>query len=120
MTDCILIVDDEALIVEVLSAMIEDMGYAVCASAATANEAVALAMQHAPRLILMDVRLKGVPDGIAVAEDIRRTVGSRVIFITGSREPDTVERIKRYAPVAVLFKPVRLDQLQSAVRQAMS
>src|SRR3546814_12180485 len=53
---CILIVEDEFLIADHLATMIDDMGLAVCGIADTADEAVAMAAQHRPDVVLMDVR----------------------------------------------------------------
>jgi CheY-like chemotaxis protein len=115
----VLVVDDEFLIAELLSIMLGDMGLEVCGTAATGDEAVALAVAHEPGLVLMDVRLKGQMDGVDAARAIRRTTGASVIFITGSREPATVARIERERPAAVLYKPIRFDQLRDAVLQAV-
>jgi two-component system, response regulator PdtaR len=116
----VLVVDDEFLIVELLSIMLRDMGLEVCGTAATGDEAVALAEAHEPGLVLMDVRLKGQMDGVDAARAISRTTGASVIFITGSREPATVARIEQERPVAVLYKPIRFDQLRDAVLQAVA
>jgi DNA-binding NarL/FixJ family response regulator len=114
-SDCILIVEDEFLIAELLSSMVEDMGLSVCGHAVSAEEAVALALQHHPRVIFMDVRLKGEEDGVDAALAIHGQVGSRVIFITGSREAETVARIQQDHPAAILFKPITYMQLKQAV-----
>jgi len=119
MTKCVLIVEDEFLISETLSVMIEDLGLTVCGRAANAEEAVRLASMHLPSLVLMDVRLKGSRDGVDAAADIRRIVASPVIFITGSREPQTVARINAGDPAGVLFKPFRFDQLRLIVDRLM-
>lgn len=116
----VLVVDDEFLIVEVLSMMLTDMGLDVCASAATADEAVALAEQHKPQLVLMDMRLKGPKDGVDAATAIQQRQTTPIIFITGSREPATVERIEHNHPAGLLFKPIRFDQLRKAVLLAMA
>lgn len=116
---CVLVVDDEFLIADLLTEMLVEMGLTVCGSAATADEAVALASQHLPALVLMDVRLKGQKDGIEAAHDIRRIMPVPIVFITGSREPETVQRIRADSDSAVLFKPVRFDQLRQVVMQAM-
>ncbi len=117
-SDCILIVEDEFLIADLLSSMVEDMGLSVCGLAVSADEAVALARQHVPRLVFMDVRLKGQKDGIDAALAIHQQVGSRVIFITGSREPETVARIHQDHPTAILFKPFTFAQIKQAVDSA--
>ncbi|HEX2528434.1 MAG TPA: response regulator [Geminicoccus sp.] len=115
--DRILIVDDEFLITEVLSAMVEDMSMMVCGCAGTAEEAVLLAEEHRPWLVLMDVRLKGPNDGVDAALVIHKSVGAKVIFITGSREPSTVARIEQDHPADVLFKPITFEQLRRAVQR---
>ena len=115
----VLVVDDEFLIALAFSTQVEAMGLPVCGTAATAQQAVALAQQHAPAVVLMDMRLKGEEDGVDAALEIHRTIGSRVIFITGSREQRTIDRIATDHPFAVLFKPVNEHQLQSTITEAM-
>jgi two-component system, response regulator PdtaR len=102
----ILVVDDEFLIAEGLRAQIEDMGMTVCGTADTSDRAVALAQQYRPALVLMDMRLRGQKDGVDAALVIHATVGSKVIFITGSREPATIARIQLDHPMAILYKPI--------------
>jgi len=115
----VLIVEDEHLIAMGLSAQIEDMGLQVCATADSAERAVAEALTHRPAIVLMDVRLRGEKDGIDAAKAIHDGVGSKVIFITGSREQKTIERIGLDHPFATLFKPISDRQLRAAVNDAM-
>ena len=58
-------------------------------------------------------------DGIAAAAAIYSAVGSRILYITGSREPAVQARIASVHPAPVLFKPIRFDQLKKAVFQAL-
>ena len=116
----VLIVEDEHLIAMGLSAQIEDMGLEVCATADTAEGAVALARLHRPFIILMDVRLRGEKDGVDAAQAIYDSVGSKIIFITGSREQRTIDRIGQDHPFATLFKPITDRQLQATVSEAIS
>ena len=116
--DCILVVDDEFLIAEGLCMQVEDMGILVCGTAATADDAIALTQQHRPAIVLMDMRLRGDKDGVDAALAIHHTVGSKVIFITGSKEPATMARIQMDHPSAVLFKPVSDQQLKAAILEA--
>jgi CheY-like chemotaxis protein len=118
-TDSVLIVDDEFLIQELLSMTIEQMGLQVCGRAATADDAIELAAEHRPSLVLMDMRLQGVKDGVDAAIVIHNSIGSKIIYITGSREPKTIERIKTGHPTALLFKPVSDGQLRKAVEMVL-
>jgi len=120
LTKSVLIVDDEILIVMGFRTQVEAMGVPVCDTAATADQAVSLAQKHRPAAVLMDLRLRGEKDGVDAAMVIQETVGSKVIFITGSREPATIERINSDHPFAVLFKPVSDQELESNIAAAMA
>jgi DNA-binding NarL/FixJ family response regulator len=115
---CALIVDDEYLIAWGLRTQVESMGLAVCATAASAEDAIASARRHRPQIVLMDVRLQGEKDGVDAALAIHEEVGSKLIFITGSREPATMARIQLDHPSAVLFKPISDRELRSAIEVA--
>ena len=115
----VLIVEDEHVIAMGLSTQIEDMGLEVCAAADTAEKAVAEALMHCPAIVLMDVRLRGEKDGIDAAKAIHDGVGSKIIFITGSREQETRDRIGQDHPFATLFKPISDRQLHAIVNDAM-
>ncbi|MGQ9368272.1 response regulator [Azospirillum sp. ST 5-10] len=122
MTDehiCVLIVDDEQLIALALTLTLREMGLRVCGTAATAAKAVELARMHRPSLVLMDVRLKGQADGVDAALEIRQTLGPSIIFITGSRDPETVKRIHQDHPAGVLFKPIMPNDLKAEIDKAL-
>jgi DNA-binding NarL/FixJ family response regulator len=116
---CVLIVDDEFLIAEGLRMQVEDMALPVCAVAGTADDAIAEAQLHRPLIVLMDVRLKGEKDGVDAALAIHRILGSKIIFITGSSDPATMERISTDHPLAILRKPVAERQLKAAIDIAL-
>jgi two-component system, response regulator PdtaR len=116
----VLVVDDEYLIAQGLRLQVEGMGLDICGVAATADSAIDLALAHRPGVVLMDVRLRGERDGVDAALAIHDQVGSKVIFVTGSREPATLERIRVDHPSAVLFKPLFVRRLQSAVENALA
>ncbi len=115
----VLVVDDEFLIVMGLTEQVEEMGLIVCGSAATADKAVEMARLHRPMLVLMDMRLDGEKDGVDAALVINEELGSKVIFITGSRDPSTVVRIRQDHPSGILFKPVSNQQLRAAIDAAI-
>ena len=115
----VLIVDDEFLIVMGLHYMAEEIGLNVCGTAATARDAVRIAQEHRPQIVLMDVRLKGKQDGVDAALAIHETVGCPVVFITGSKEPETIQRIHQDHPAFILIKPILLHQLRDAVSRIL-
>src|ERR1700740_908311 len=98
---CVLIVEDEFLIAQGISLQVEEMGLPVCATATTVEDAVAAAVAYRPMIVLMDVRLHGPGDGVDAALAIHEHVGSKVIFVTGSREPATLDRIRPDHPAGL-------------------
>jgi DNA-binding NarL/FixJ family response regulator len=118
--NCALIVEDEFIIAEALRVQLEQMGITVCGVAATADDALALALEMKPTLVLMDVRLQGLVDGVDTAFAIREEVGSKVIFITGSREQTTIDRIDMHHTAPILFKPVSPVQLRRTITRMLS
>jgi two-component system, response regulator PdtaR len=120
LNDCVLVVEDEFLIADCFVDEIESMDRTVCGVADTVQKAIALAREHRPSLVLMDVRLKGVEDGVDASIAIHAAVGSKVIFITGSREPANLKRIGLDHAAAVLFKPLRGYELRVAIEAVLS
>jgi DNA-binding NarL/FixJ family response regulator len=116
----VLVVDDHAIIAELWCLHMQMMGLDVCGTATTADEAVTLAKQHRPAIVLMDMRLRGDKDGVDAALAIHASVGSRIIFITGSQEPETMARIALDHPTAVLIKPVADHLLKATVSDALN
>ncbi len=113
----VLIVEDEFLIAEMLSCFIEDMGMQVCARTATADDAISLAEQQRPDLILMDVMLQGDRDGVDAALVIWTKLRTPVVFVTSSREPATRKRIAGGHPAGILFKPFQYEELQEMLER---
>ena len=66
----VLIVEDEALVALMIEEILVDAGFVVCGLADTAARALALALAHGPTVALVDVRLAGGEDGIALAETL--------------------------------------------------
>lgn len=115
-----LIVEDEFLIAEGLKTQLDAMDVNVCGVASTAEEALEMATLHSPDIVLMDVRLDSERDGVDAALDIHNAnVDTRVIFVTGSREQETMDRIAMDHPAATLFKPVTHVQLRRAIEAAV-
>jgi two-component system, response regulator PdtaR len=119
LSGCLLVVDDEFIIAQGLKAQVEELGMEVCGATASADDAIVLAVRHRATIVLMDMRLQGERDGVDAALTIHALVGSKMIFITGSREPATMARIQLDHPFAVLFRPISDGQLRTAIAAAM-
>lgn len=84
MAEKILVVDDEATIVEFVRINLEKAGFQVV-SAADGETALALAAAEHPDLIVLDVMLPG-RDGFEVCRELRRTTSTPIIMLTARDE----------------------------------
>lgn len=99
--------------------MLEGEGYRVVASAADGEQAVALAREHRPDLVILDVKMP-VLDGISAAETI---VGERiapVLMLTAFSQRDLVERARDAGAMAYVVKPFSAADLVPAIEMAVS
>ncbi|HEV7148787.1 MAG TPA: response regulator, partial [Pedococcus sp.] len=112
----ILICDDDPDVVEVLAAMLESHGYATL-RAHSGPEALALAADQAPSLVLMDLRMPGMSGWEAIAE-LRATASTAEIpiIILSALAPDDMAVP---AASAWLTKPVDQQALMASLRQAL-
>lgn len=101
----LLIVEDERIVAMDLRMRLEKMGHKVLGSVANGNDAMQLATEHRPDLILMDIRIEGDKDGIDTADIIRRTLHIPHIFLTAHSDQATIERAKKTDPDGYILKP---------------
>src|SRR3712207_1450175 len=107
----VLIIEDELIIAWQLSEAIQEIGHEVCGMAADATEAVALAAQLLPDLVLIDVHLRRGTDGVAAAAAIRAERRAPVVFCTAFAEaPSTRAPGSR----GLCRRPLQADPCRSA------
>src|SRR5262245_43126483 len=119
MSTRVMIVEDERIVARDMQQQLRSLGYEVCASAASSDEAVRLAEQHRPHVVLMDVRIHGPLDGVATAEIVRERLGVPVIFITAHADDVTLSRAKLTGPHGYLLKPIKPGELKTTIEIAM-
>lgn len=115
----ILVVEDEMVISLEISATLRRLGYEVVGQAITGEDAVRLAEEADPDLILMDIRLKGEMDGIEAASRIREKNDRPVIFLTAHSDEVTLERAIAVSPSGYLIKPFKDRELYSSIELAL-
>ena len=111
----IMVVDDESLIAMALNDQLVYLGHEVVGTASSGQEAIDLAAEQCPDLILMDVHLGSGLDGLDAAEQINDTRETAVIILTGFPDKSLIERGRGCGVVAHLLKPIDLDDLRAAV-----
>lgn len=114
----VLVIEDEAIIALDIVDIVRGIGHRVTGTARTHVEAVALALDDRPDLILADIQLADKSSGIeAVNEILAEFPGIPVIFITAF--PERLLTGDRPEPAFLITKPFTEDQVRSAVGQAM-
>jgi PAS domain S-box-containing protein len=115
----ILIVEDEGVVALSIKAALSKMGYKVVGIAVTGNEAIAIAMEHKPDVILMDIHIKGDIDGIQTTEKLNQITDIPVIFLTAYADDETVKRAIKTRSHSYLVKPYNPRELYSNIEFAI-
>ena len=115
----VLLAEDEALIRLDLKEMLEEEGYTVVAEAANGEDAVRLAEQHRPDLVVLDVKMPRL-DGISAAEQIAAARIAPVVMVTAFSQPELVERARQAGAMAYVVKPFTKADLLPAIAVAIS
>jgi two-component system, response regulator PdtaR len=115
----VVLAEDEALIRLDLKEMLEEEGYQVVGEAGDGETAVALAEQHRPDLVILDVQMP-VLDGIAAAERIASARLAPVVILTAFSQRDLVERARQAGAMAYLVKPFQKKDLLPTIEMAAS
>jgi two-component system, sensor histidine kinase and response regulator len=115
----ILIVEDEPIIATDLRFTLEWLGYIVCGMASTGEDAVRLASEMHPHLILMDVILRGTMDGVEAAELIHLHQDIPIVYVTANSDVATLQRAKSTDPFGYVLKPIEERELHSAIEMAL-
>lgn len=116
----IMIVEDEGIIAMDIRNQLKEFGYNVVATAISGEEAITLATQHKPQLVMMDIVLKGHMDGISAAQTITESLHIPIIFLTAYSDTATLQRAKATGAYGYLIKPFRPDELYASIEVALS
>jgi AmiR/NasT family two-component response regulator len=115
----VLVAEDEALIRLDLVEMLREEGYEVAGEAADGDEAIKLATELRPDLVILDVKMPKV-DGIEAASAIAGGRISAVVILTAFSQRELVERARDAGAMAYLVKPFAKRDLVPAIELAMS
>ena len=113
----ILVAEDEALIRMDLIEMLQEAGYTVVGEATNGAEAIELAHQHQPDLVILDVKMP-ILDGISAAEKIISI--APVLMLTAFSQRELVERARDAGVMAYVVKPFTIGDLVPAIEIAIS
>ena len=115
----ILVVDDERIVALDIKNTLEQVGYIVTAVASSGEEAIALAGETNPDLVLMDIRLRGELDGIQAAKRIGDLFDTPIVYLTAFADEPTLTRAKATSAFGYLIKPFDDRELRSTIEIAL-
>ena len=112
-------VEDECIVAEDTVRCLKALGYEVPIVAATGSDALAKAEKLRPDIVLMDIILKGEPDGIETAGLLQSRFGIPIIYVTAHANEKTLERAKITKPHGYILKPFGEREIQSVIETAL-
>lgn len=110
--------EDDMIISLVVENMVKKLGHQVVGKAVSGEDAIQLAHEHKPDLILMDIRLKGDMDGIEAVTIIKQEISVDVIYLTGNSDKVNYDRAKATNCIDLISKPFTINELIRSLEMA--
>ena len=114
----VIVAEDEAIIRLDVVETLKESGFDVIGQAGDGAEAVRLALELRPQLVLMDIKMPGT-DGLQAAE-ILKEHKVPVVLLTAFSSPELVERASEAGVYSYVVKPFNPSNLIPALRIALS
>lgn len=111
----ILIVEDESIVALNIKNRLEALGYSVVATTSSGESAIQIVQENRPDLVLMDIKLRGVIDGIEAATHIWNRFQIPVVYLTAYSDEETVGRAKITEPYGYILKPFEARDLGTTI-----
>lgn len=115
----VLIAEDEAVISMSIAAIIKRLGHHVIGKAKDGREAVRMARELEPDIILMDIKMPDI-DGLEAAKEILSIKQIPIIILTAYSQPELIEKADSAGISYYLVKPVTEKDLMPGIRLAVS
>ncbi len=115
----VVLADDHARVRAQIRDALEAGGCEVCAEGATADEAIALALEHKPDVALLDIHMPG--NGIQAAQQISRSAPqTAIVMLTQSKEDDDLFDSLRAGATGYLLKGADPATLADSLRGVLA
>jgi CheY-like chemotaxis protein len=112
----ILVVEDDYILALVQVKFLQKMGFNIVGSVTNGPDAIEVARNTPPDVIIMDVRIEGDMDGIDTMFEIQKFSEVPVIYLTGNSEGATIERAKQTNMKGFFVKPINFNDLEGLIR----
>jgi len=115
----ILVVEDNRTLARDLEQRLGRLGFAIAGVTGLGEEAIMLAENERPDLVLMDIRLGSAMDGITAAEQIRARHGVPVVFLTVFADHATLKAASVTDAFGYIVKPAQDRELRIVIEMAL-
>ncbi len=115
----ILVAEDENIVALNIKKTLESLGYQVSAVVNNGEDVIKQVDKNLPDLILMDIMLKGLTDGIDAAGIITKNYNIPIVFLTALSDEKTIDRAAFTKPYGYLLKPFTSHEMHTAVENAL-
>jgi CheY-like chemotaxis protein len=115
----ILIVEDDMIISLVVENMVKELGHTVVGKVVSGEEAIKIAQEEEPDILLMDIRLKGEMDGIDTVAKIKESINPKVIYLTGNSDRLNFDRAKDTDFTDLIVKPFTIGDLDRSLKMVV-
>ena len=112
----VLVVEDEAITALDLKYCLMDLGYGVVGVADTGRDAIDMAREFKPSVVLMDIKLKGDMEGTEAARIISK-LGIPVVFVSANSDTDNMDDFRESSGFAFVSKPFDLEKVDKTIRE---
>lgn len=115
----VIIADDEPIARLDLREMLEGLGHCVVAEASNGDDALSLARDHRPHLVILDIRMPGT-DGLEVARRLAEEHIAPSLILSAYTDEEYLERSREAGCLCYLVKPFRQSDLEPALATTMA
>jgi CheY-like chemotaxis protein len=115
----ILIVEDDEIISSIISQMLEHRDFNIVGRAVSGEDAIVKSAALEPDLVLMDINLSGLLDGVTAARFIFQLFFFPIVFLTAMCDDSLLQQAKGAQPLGFIIKPFTDWDLISNVELAL-
>lgn len=112
----ILILEDDPIISLDIKAIVDDMDGFCGFIASSISDALKIAYKNILHIVLADIQIKGLLDGIDTAKTLQQLYHCQVIFLTSFSDEQTLQKVSSVEASGYILKPFREDELIASLK----
>ncbi len=115
----IIVVEDDEITALNLSMSLQKQGYNVVETCSNTDDAKSKIALHIPNLVIIDISLQDISDGIELAKFIKQQYNLPFIYLTSHSDDEIISKAKVTEPYGYIVKPFDPSSLHATIQMAM-